>query len=66
MVGAHLALLANFLPGYSVSWLGSLVGLAYGFLIGSVLGALVATVWNVVHYIYLMIVIARRYFAGEL
>ena len=37
-VGPHLALLANFLPGYRVSWAGSVVGLFYGFLIGAVLG----------------------------
>lgn len=66
VVGPHLALLANLLPGYAVTWGGSLIGLAYGFLIGLGLGAIVATVWNVVHYIYLMMVIARRYLMGEL
>ena len=30
-IGPHLALLANFLPGYRVSWIGSLLGAFYGF-----------------------------------
>ena len=33
-LGPHLALLGQFFPGYSVSFAGSLVGLAYGFAIG--------------------------------
>lgn len=65
-VGNHLALLANFLPGYGVSWSGSVLGLCYGFLIGLVLGAAVAAVWNIAHHIYLALAIARRYFAGDL
>jgi hypothetical protein len=65
-VGPHLALLANFLPGYSVSWPGSFLGLFYGFLIGAVLGGLVAIVWNLVHHIYLVAAVTRRYFAGDL
>lgn len=65
-VGPHLALLTNFLPGYSVSWPGSLVGLFYGFLIGLVLGALISAVWNIVHHIYLVLAVTRRYFAGDL
>jgi hypothetical protein len=65
-VGPHLALLTNFLPGYSVSWSGSLVGLFYGFLIGAVLGVLIALIWNLVHHVYLVAMVARRYFAGDL
>ncbi len=65
-VGPHLALLANFLPGYSVSWPGSVVGLFYGFLIGAALGVLIAAVWNIVHHVYLVLVVTRRYFAGDL
>ena len=37
-VGPHLALLTNFLPGYNVSWPGSVVGLLTGFLSVSPLG----------------------------
>ncbi len=65
-VGPHLALLTNFLPGYSVSWLGGFVGLFYGFLIGFVFGGLIAVVWNIVHHIYLVLAVTRRYFAGDL
>jgi hypothetical protein len=66
VVGPHLALLANFLPGYTVSWTGSFVGLFYGFLIGVALGGLIGAVWNIVHHIYLVLVVTRRYFAGDL
>jgi len=65
-VGPHLALLTNFLPGYSVSWTGSVVGLFYGFVIGVGLGGLIAVVWNIVHHIYLVLAVSRRYFAGDL
>jgi hypothetical protein len=53
-VGAHLGLLAHFLPGYSVSWGGSMVGLMYGFLIGFCSGAGVGIFWNLIHYAYLL------------
>ena len=65
-VGPHLALLANYFPGYTVSWLGSVVGAFYGFLVGGGLGAIVAAVWNIAHHIYFVAVITRRYFAGDL
>lgn len=65
-VGPHLALLTNFLPGYHVSWPGSVVGLFYGFLIGAGLGGLIAVVWNIVHHIYLVLAVTRRYFGGDL
>ena len=53
-VGVHLALLAHFLPGYSVSWLGSMAGIFYGFLIGFCSGAAVGALWNLIHYVYLL------------
>ena len=65
-IGPHLSLLANYLPGFSVTWPGSVFGLFYGFLIGCGLGAIVATVWNVAHHIYFVMVTTRRYFAGDL
>ena len=37
-VGPRLALLGQYLPGYTVSWPGSLVGLFYGLLLGFVIG----------------------------
>src|SRR5260370_17935025 len=33
-VGAHLGLLANFFPGYRVTFLGSIVGFCYAFVLG--------------------------------
>ena len=37
-IGPNLSLLAQFFPGYSVTWAGSLIGLLYGFVIGFVFG----------------------------
>ena len=34
VVGPHLGLLGIFLPGYSVTWTGGLVGFVYAFVIG--------------------------------
>ncbi|MHB1223770.1 MAG: hypothetical protein ACYC2G_06930 [Gemmatimonadaceae bacterium] len=45
-VGPHLGLLAVFLPGYRVTFLGSLVGFVYAFVIGYGMGRLVGTVYN--------------------
>ncbi|MEO8294940.1 MAG: hypothetical protein ABI613_05435 [Gemmatimonadota bacterium] len=45
-VGQHLSLLRVFLPGYKVSFLGSLVGFVYAFVFGYALGRLVGTVYN--------------------
>jgi hypothetical protein len=46
-VGQHLSLLQVYYPGYSVTWTGSLVGLAYGALTGAVFGWCVAWLYNV-------------------
>jgi hypothetical protein len=45
-VGPNLGLLRNYYPGYSVTWVGSLVGFAYGALTGAVLGWCVAWLYN--------------------
>ena len=65
-IGPNLALLANYLPGYNVSWVGSLLGGLYGFLIGCVFGTIVAAVWNLAHHIYFVMTTTRGYFAGDL
>ena len=52
-VGPHLGSLGDYLPGYEVSWPGSLYGALYGFLIGAVGGFVVAVYWNLTHYIAL-------------
>ena len=45
-VGPTLGLLRYFLPGYSVSFPGSLIGFVYMFVIGYALGRTVGTVYN--------------------
>jgi hypothetical protein len=45
-VGQHLSLLQVYYPGYSVTWVGAFVGLAYGALTGAVLGWCVASLYN--------------------
>jgi hypothetical protein len=45
-VGLHLGLLANYFPGYRVSWAGSLIGLVYGALVGGVVGYCLAWIYN--------------------
>jgi len=45
-VGPHLGLLSLYLPGYSVTFAGSLIGFVYAFVIGYGCGRVVATVYN--------------------
>lgn len=45
-VGAHLGLLAVFLPGYNVSWPGAFIGFIYMFVIGYGIGRLIGSVYN--------------------
>ena len=45
-VGATLGLLGNYLPGYSVTWPGAFLGLAYGAAIGGAMGWSLARVYN--------------------
>jgi hypothetical protein len=45
-VGQHLALLAIYFPGYSVTFLGSIIGFMYAFVLGYGLGRLIGAVYN--------------------
>jgi hypothetical protein len=45
-VGQHLGLLRAYFPGYSVTFVGSLVGFVYTFVIGYGLGRVIGTVYN--------------------
>ena len=47
-VGAHLSLLRQYFPGYSVTFAGSLVGLAEGFIVGLIVGFLIVWIYNVI------------------
>jgi hypothetical protein len=44
--GAHLILLSQFFPGYSISFLGAICGSVYGFIVGFVTGAVLGAVYN--------------------
>jgi hypothetical protein len=46
VVGPHLALLAQFFPGYRVTFVGSLIGLGYGFVVGFAIGFAIAWLYN--------------------
>jgi hypothetical protein len=48
VVGPHLALLGQFFIGYRVTFVGSLVGFAYAFVLGFVVGYGVARMYNLI------------------
>ncbi|MBI1722734.1 MAG: hypothetical protein HYR48_02370 [Gemmatimonadetes bacterium] len=45
-VGQHLALLRNFFPGYRVTFVGSLVGFIYAFVLGYGIGVVIAAIYS--------------------
>lgn len=45
-MGQHLSLLSVFMPGYSVSVVGALVGFAYAFVVGYLLGRVMGAVYG--------------------
>ncbi len=47
-VGPHLSLLSVFLPGYSVTFIGSAIGFVYLFVLGYLAGRLVGLIYNTV------------------
>jgi hypothetical protein len=44
--GQHLQLIRVFFPGYTVTFVGSLVGFVYAFVVGYALGRLIGVVYN--------------------
>jgi hypothetical protein len=44
--GSHLALLRGLFPGYAVTYLGSVIGLIYGFVGGAILGGVFCWLYN--------------------
>jgi hypothetical protein len=59
MIGQHLGLIGIYLPGYEVSWSGALIGAAYAWLLGAVLGFVLAMLWNLTHYLYITAIVVR-------
>ncbi|MEZ5428804.1 MAG: hypothetical protein R2747_21345 [Pyrinomonadaceae bacterium] len=51
VVGPHLGLLDQFFIGYSVTFVGSLVGALYGFIVGYVGGLLIGWIYNAIVFI---------------
>jgi hypothetical protein len=45
-VGQHLELLSQYFPGYSVSFVGSLIGFVYAFVGGYIIGRAIGYVYN--------------------
>lgn len=45
-VGQHLSMLRVFLPGYSVTWTGAVIGFIYAFVLGYGLGRIIGSVYN--------------------
>lgn len=46
VVGPHLALLGQYFIGYKVTFIGSLIGLGYGFVTGFVVGYVASRLYN--------------------
>jgi hypothetical protein len=46
VVGPHLGLLGIFFPGYSVTFVGSLIGFVYAFVVGYGFGRTVSVIYN--------------------
>ena len=44
--GAHLRMLGAYFPGYTVSWVGALIGFVYAFVLGYAVGRTIATMYN--------------------
>jgi hypothetical protein len=44
--GPHLSLVSIYFPGYSVTWVGSIIGFIYAFVVGYAIGRTIATLYN--------------------
>jgi hypothetical protein len=60
-VGVHLMRLGYFLPGYTVSWPGVGVGFIDALVLGFGFGAVLATLWNVYHRLFIALVVSREH-----
>ncbi len=64
-IGPNLQSLGKYLPGYNLTWVGNIIGSFYLSIIGAFLGALFAGCWNLVHYLYLAIIINKLHFIKD-
>jgi hypothetical protein len=62
VVGPRLQLLVQFFPAYSVTWIGSLIGLAYGLFYGFLIGWYFAFIRNTILFLVLTIAMRRAQF----
>ena len=60
-IGTHLGLLGIYLPGYDVTWSGSIIGAAYAWIVGAVIGFVWGVLWNLSHYLYILLVVVRAH-----
>ena len=60
-IGTNLGLLGIYLPGFSVSWGGSVIGAVYAWIIGALIGFVWAVLWNLTHYLYIILVVVRAH-----
>ena len=58
-VGGNLSALGTFLPGYEVSWWGTVLGSLYGFVIGSIAGFFLSVLWNFMHVVFIGIAVLK-------
>jgi hypothetical protein len=58
-IGNHLELLGIYLPGYRVSWGGGVLGAVYVWFLGAVAGFVLALLWNMTHYLYVVMIVVR-------
>ena len=64
-IGPNLQVLNDYLPGYSLSWFGNIIGSIYVGIIGAMIGFLFAGLWNLVHNLYLAIIINRLHLLDD-
>lgn len=63
-VGPHLAALATYFPGYTVTAAGAFVGAAYAALVGAGCGLVVAVFWNSAHALLIGVIRMRASLAS--
>ena len=63
-IGPHLAALAAWFPGYTVTYAGAFVGAAYAAAVGAVAGAIVAALWTFAHALLLGVIRMRANLAS--